>query len=492
MSLLQRFQQSMALNGSAPACIQQGKIFGRQGFYNMVCVFSKGLHDVGVREGHTVGVALGQTTEHLAMLLAIARLGALSLPIHPMSSGDAKRQVMKRFDAKWLVTGKMPSPIPADLGFDMVDLSQLQGPVPAAGLDFLDTWPSPDAPARIALTSGTTGMPNAVLYSHAHWLSRIEKTSLSFDATTRLMPGNMSLTMGNITAFAALLAGGVVVFQKEGANSFAQTVDLYGVTHATLTPSAIPDIAAQIPSEGCAFPSLKELRFVGGALPDAWFKLAQAKFTPHIILPYGISEVGLISVASTKLLEQTPDQVGPCRPGVELQVVDPAGAVLPAGQSGELRVKIPHMPSGYYMNPERTREKFRDGWFYTSDIGSVSQDGLIRIEGRMDDRINLGGVKFFPERVEHVLNKHPLIKESAVFTIADETLGKKLVAMLVPKTAGEVAKDLKAFCQENRLNEKTPKLFVFAPNLPRNASGKVMRKNLPAILQASMKAAKTK
>lgn len=488
MSLLQRFQQSMALNGSAPACIQQGKIFGRQGFYNLVCVFAKGLHDVGVREGQTVGVALGQTTEHLAILLAIARLGALSLPIHPMSPGDAKRQLMKRFEAQWLVTGKMPSPMPADLGFQMVDLSQLQGTLHASGLDFLDRWPSPDAPARIALTSGTTGTPNAVLYTHAHWLSRIEKTSLSFDASTRLMPGNMSLTMGNITAFAALLAGGVVVFQREGANSFGQTVDLYGVTHATLTPSAIPDIAAQIPSEGCAFPSLKELRFVGGALPDTLFKLAQAKFTPHIILPYGISEVGLISVASTELLNQTADQVGPCRPGVQLQVVDPEGNVLPAGQSGELRVKIPQMPSGYYMNPERTTEKFRDGWFYTSDIGSISTDGLIRIEGRMDDRINLGGVKFFPERVEHVLNTHPLIKESAVFTIADPAQGKKLVAMLVPKKAGVVAKDMKAFCQQHRLNEKTPKMFVFAPHLPRNASGKVLRKNLPAILQASMKA----
>lgn len=493
MSLIQKFHQAMSTHGSGVAIIQQGKAIRRQVFVQMVASFAKAMVEMGLKQGQVVGVSLPQTAEHLAVLLALARIGAVSLPIHPMSSGDAKRQLMKRFSATALVTLKAPDPLPPDLGFQILTLQQLQIPAPENGLDFLDYWPSPSSPARIALTSGTTGAPNAVLYSQEHWLSRIEKTSLNFDASTRIIPGNFNLTMGSITALGALLCNGMIVFEiQQSSEGFRQTIDLYGVTHATLMPSAIKDIAALIPDEGCAFPSLKELRFVGGALPDASFKLAYAKFTPHIILPYGISEVGLISVASAAMLKDIPDHVGTCRPGVQIEVVDADGQVLPAGQTGELRVKIPLMPTGYLDNPQRTKEKFRDGWFYTSDMGSISADGLIRLEGRMDDRINLGGVKFFPERVENVLNTHPKILQSAVFTVSDGDKGKKLIAMLVPNKAGDIAKDLQAFCKEKKLGAMTPSLFLYAPKLPRNPSGKLLRKDLPGIFETSMKSMRNK
>jgi acyl-CoA synthetase (AMP-forming)/AMP-acid ligase II len=137
MSLIQKFQQTMSTHGSGVAFIQGGKTIRRQVFVQMVASFAKAMVDLGLKQGQVVGVSMPQTAEHLAVLLALARIGAVSLPIHPMSSGDAKRQLMKRFSATALVTLKAPDPLPPNLGFEILTLQQLQIAAPDNGLQAL-------------------------------------------------------------------------------------------------------------------------------------------------------------------------------------------------------------------------------------------------------------------------------------------------------------------------------------------------------------------
>jgi acyl-CoA synthetase (AMP-forming)/AMP-acid ligase II len=188
-------------------------------------------------------------------------------------------------------------------------------------------------------------------------------------------------------------------------------------------------------------------------------------------------------MADPALLDAHPDCAGRPKLGVEVEVVNPEGEVLAPGETGELRVKVPGMPTEYYMNPERTAEKFRDGWFYTNDIGMLTPEGLIRLEGRSDDRINLGGLKLYPERVENVLNTHPDIRDSAVFTVPDKDGNKALVAAVVLNHEGKPKSSLLEYCREHKLGGMTPKRFFIVKELPRNDAGKLIRSALPELLR---------
>ncbi|WP_281193263.1 class I adenylate-forming enzyme family protein [Magnetospirillum moscoviense] len=493
--LLDKFLETTLQNLGAPACIFEGKVMSRAQFLNMVCQFALALHERGVQPGETVGVSLHHAPVHLALILALARLGAISLPVHPRSPPRNKLRLMKQFGARRVVTVPPPANAPERTSqspeVEVIRINELkpkaaptQGGARMDLRGMLDYWPTPDTLGRIGLTSGTTGFPNAVCYTHAYWLHRILNTVEHCDESTRLMPGNLHLTMGNISAFAALLAGGVVVFHKQRQiESYISSIQLYAVTHAMTSPATIKDLAAALPLEGNAFPSIRYLRIVGGGLSENLVTLAKRHLTPNIWLPYGISEVGAISMADPALLDSNPDYAGRPKPGVQVEVVSPEGKVLGPGEIGELRVRVPEMPAEYYMNPERTAEKFRDGWFYTNDIGTVTSDGLVRLEGRSDDRINLGGLKLYPERVEAVLNSHPDVRDSGVFTVSDKDGNKVLVAAVVLKQADQPVSDMVEFCKERKLGGMTPRRFFIVKELPRNEAGKLMRAALPELLR---------
>lgn len=487
MNLLDKFEASFAHDQAAPCCIANGAVVRRIDFYQLVCKIAKGLHDVGLKPGDLVGLTLPQAPVHLATILAVARLGAISIPVHPKSPPEQKRALMTRHGGRFLIVPKVSETLPKDLGFEVLTLEMLAGPsvVTPKNLRFVDYWPSPETLGRLCLTSGTTGEPGVIAYTQEHWVSRIEKTSHGYDAQTRCIPGDLHLTLGNLSSFAVLLKGGLLVFDpSEDLSQTTKLIALHGVTHAMLSPAALTKLAEAMPVEGNAFPSLKQLRAVGGALNETSFRLARQKLTPHIYLPYGASEIGLISIATPEMQESHPNHAGkPCA-GVEVQSVDEGGQVLPHGEVGELRVKIPGMPTSYYKDDEKTKTKFRDGWYYTSDIGCVTSDGYVKVEGRSDDRINLAGMKFFPETVEVALNSHHLVSESAVFSLNDKTGVRRLLAFLVLRpTQGPVDLNLVEFCKQKKFGPLTPSTFIVVDALPKNPSGKLLRKELPALFE---------
>lgn len=499
-NLIDKFLEKNTTDLAAPACIHEGKVVSRGAFLRAVCDFTAALHQRGVQPGDVVGLSLGQHPGHLAMILALARLGAVSVPVHPRSPMRAKLALLRRMGATRVVVQSLaaapeakdvPPPPPIE-GLEVIALSDLQPKAGDARADhkldlrgMLDYWPPANAPARISLTSGTTGVPSAVCYDHAYWLNRIATTVEFCDASTRLMAGNLNLTMGNISAFAALFAGGVVVFYKQhDLATYIQTVNLCAVTHAMMAPATIKRMAARLPV-GVAFPSIRYLRIVGGGLSEQLVALATGRLTPNVFLPYGISEVGAISMASPDDLKLYPDYAGKPKKGVKVQVVDEKDKVLAPGEVGEIRVKLPVMLPGYHQDEEKTKAKFKNGWFYTSDIGTLTADGFVRIDGRKDDRINLGGIKFYPERVERLLDAHPGVQEVAVF--AAELKGENaLVAAVVWKSEADL-NSLLNYAKEHRLPANMmPKGVMTLKELPRNEAGKVVRSELKALFDKGM------
>lgn len=502
MNLIDQFLVFNNQDLAAPSCIYDGKVITRGAFLRAVCDFAEALHARGVQPGDVVGLSLGQHPGHLAMILALARLGAVSLPIHTNMAPRAKLALLRRMHAtRVIVQAKQPeastdSAKSGPDGIEVIALGSLKPSQetgrPAHGMDLrgmLPYWPELSTSGRIGLTSGTTGQASAVCYDHAYWVHRIATTIEHCDSSTRLMAGNLHLTMGNISAFAALFAGGVVVFHKQhDQQSYIDTVNLYGVTHAMMAPAVIKKMAARLP-RGVAFPSLRYLRIVGGGLSEHLVTLATSRLTPNVYLPYGISEVGAISMATPADLKMYPDLAGQPKPGVFVEAVDANDKVLPFGEVGELRVKLPMMLPGYHLNEEKTKERFKNGWFYTSDMGTVTSEGYVRIDGRQDDRINLGGSKFYPDRVERLLDGHPGVSEVAVF--ATKLKGEStLVAAVVWKDQPDV-NGLLSHGKENKIPAgMLPKVVLSVPELTRNDAGKVVRSQLAALLQEQLSAGK--
>ena len=482
MNLIDRFLQAVAANPAAPACIFEGQVTSLGMFHQLTCKAALELHARGIGPGETVGVSMDHSPLHLATLLALARLGAVSLPVHPNTAAPAKRRLMERYGAKRLVCRK---DAPALQEAELICLDAIAVDARAKlDLRFIDYWPEPAAPARVCLTSGTTGVPGSILYTHAFWLERINSYLCldQCDAQSRLMPSDLHLSLGSHAAFGALFAGGVTVFHPlNDLAAFANAINLHAVTHVLMPPAMIKHLAARLPYDGIAFPTIRYLRIVGGGMTQHLVELATRKITPHIYLPYGMSEMGSISLATPQMLLLDPESAGRLKPGVEMQAVDAKGNVLPCGESGELRLRMPGMVQAYYLNEEKTAERFRDGWFMTRDCGFVTQDGLVKLEGRVDDKINLEGVKFFPERVETVLNAHPQVQDSAVFVVEDKERNKFLVAAVVPKSAPPFALKLVDYCKQRKLGKMAPQRFVLVRELPRNASGKIIRASLPEL-----------
>ncbi len=504
-NLIDKYLEKNATNLAAPACIHEGKAISRGALLRAVCDFTAALHHRGVQPGDVVGLSLGQHPGHLAMILALARLGAVSLPVHPRTPMRAKLALLKRMGASRVIVQRLAGsdagqaespqvrPVSDVQGLEVISLADLQpqegqsrsgNPLDLRGM--LDYWPAADAPARIALTSGTTGAPSAVRYDHAYWVHRVATTVEYCDENTRLMAGNLSLTMGNISAFAALFAGGVVVFYKQhDLAAYTQAVQLHGVTHAMMAPAMIKRMASRLP-EGVAFPSLRYLRIVGGGLSEQLVAQATGSLTPNVYLPYGISEVGAISMATPSDLQRYPDHAGKPKKGVKLQVVDEKDKVLPPGEVGEIRVKMPMMLPGYHLDTEKTQARFRNGWFYTNDIGTLTADGFVRIDGRKDDRINLGGNKFYPERVERMLDAHPGVQEVAVFQA--QIKGENVLVAAVVWTAEPQVKALLDDARTRGLPAgMMPRGVMSLAELPRNEAGKVLRSELQATFERGLK-----
>jgi acyl-CoA synthetase (AMP-forming)/AMP-acid ligase II len=172
--------------------------------------------------------------------------------------------------------------------------------------------------------------------------------------------------------------------------------------------------------------------------------------------------------------------VGRPLPPTELRVVDEAGAELPAGAIGELLVRNPGREREYFGDPEATAAVWRDGWLHSGDLARVDTDGFLYIVGRQKDVIIRGGNNVHASDVEAVLYEHPAVREAAVAGVAHPVLGEDVGAWIVltPGTA-VVDEELRAFCAERLTAYKVPRVWTFVDALPRNPTGKVVKRDLP-------------
>ena len=465
--------------------------------------YANALQELGVRYGDRVGILLFNSLEYWALHLAITKLGAIAVRLNFRLAAPELRYILQDSECKVVCFHDILTPTIDDIRQDLpahgyicfqYDSSSCPpwakaGTVmlQASAADVAGTRPiSPDDPAMLMYTSGTTGRPKGAVWTHANtlWFGAIQVMQWGYDSTT------VALTSGplyHVGAFedlllpALLVRGHAVVTRSRGfaIDRLARVLVARGVTDALLYPFMIYDLLEKPELRDVQFPRLHRLVTGGSPILEWAVRELQRRFpSVELIQTYGLTEGGGITTAM-------PDgegwdrreSVGRPLPLTEVQIVDEEhGAPVPVGDIGEILVRSPSVSPSYWGKPEESAQTFDKGWCRTGDLGRVSQGGYVTITGRKKDMIKSGGENIYPIEIESVLAEHPDVLEAAVIGVPDSSYLEAVCAIVVPRKGASVSTEgLVAHCRNHLAGYKKPRYVIWVDELPKTASGKVQK-----------------
>ena len=470
--LLDRVLAPVEQQPEAPAFVLGDQAISYRHFRALLCRAVLHLRAQGLRAGDVVGIEMPQTPLYLVVLLALGWMGALAVPLSPALRPRDREEVLRKYGVTGIVSDRVRVVPP---GCRMVQLEGL-GARGDETMDDAGAPPAADSPFRIALTSGTTAVPRGVLHTLSSFEQRMDRMRFDVGVRPIVIPPSLHITLAVNLALNALAHGGTVVFPRGYDNEpFFVAIQRHGVTHVALPPANLGLMLRVLPQQGPAFPCVKQLRVLATLTP-AILEAAQRQFSRDVYVPYGITEVGVVAMATPEMLRDDPTTVGPLEPGVQVRFTE----------QGEIGIHVPGMPTDYYGPDAGRGTRFRDGFFWPGDRARLA-NGRLYVEGRTDDIINSGGRKVSPELVEAVLQEFPGVREAGAFPVPDGAGGIAVAAAIVVDPALD-RMGLKRHAQQ-RLNLVAPTKYVEVAALPRNAMGKLERDKLPALEAASPPAA---
>ena len=352
--------------------------------------------------------------------------------------------------------------------------------------------PAPDADLYQMYTSGTTGRPKGAVLTQRAIVDHLHQLRLAMP----LFPGERQLTVmplfhaGMAIGLYNAVAGGaeLVIHQAFEPEAVVRAMSEEGIAVASLVPAMIQACCVELPD--VADRSYEALRLmVYGASPIAESTLARALevFGCEFGQGYGMTETAscvtfLLPEDHRRALAGRPDLLlSAGRPvlGTEVRIVDENDRPLACGELGEIAARGPQLMRGYWNLPDETAEALRGGWMHTGDAGSFDDEGYLYVRDRVKDMIVSGGENVYPREIEEVLFHHPAVADAAVIGVPDDRWGETVRAVVVLRPGARASADeLIAFCRGRIADYKRPRSVAFLDALPRNPSGKVLKREL--------------
>ena len=500
-----------AIVPNRPAITFDGQVTTFEGLAARSNRLANALAEMGVEAGDRLAVIDVNTPRHLELYFAAARLDAIYVPLNFRDGAEELRFPLEHTDPKVVLAGPRYAPLVDELRPDSVRTDVL-----IVGGDATGDWRSyeellalgdeeevrfpggdPEKTAVLLLTAGTTGRPKAVMLSHlsftAFMLANVEPPDP--DSGERAL---LSLPMHHIAglqaALTAVYGGRSIIMQRQfEAGEWMRLVADFDVSRALVVPTMLKQVLDH-PSFGQHnLSSLSVITYGGASMPPSLIERAIGAFPGvRFINAFGQTETGsTIAMVPPEdhVLEGPPDVVARRRrhlssigvplANVEVRVVDEDGGEVGVGVTGEIVARGPGLMSGYWGQADATADTIRDGWLFTGDLGHVDEDGYIYLEGRAKDFIKRGGEMVAPEEVENVIHAQDGVAECAVIGLPDETWGERVVAVVVLEPGADVTEaSVMAVCRERLARFKRPEQVVVVDALPRNALGKVLKREL--------------
>jgi fatty-acyl-CoA synthase len=283
-------------------------------------------------------------------------------------------------------------------------------------------------------------------------------------------------------AFLTLMLGGTLVLQERfDPEEFLELVSKHGITSSHLVPTMISsmlDVSEDF-TKDLDFSSLRSL-LLSAAPAQPKHKLGfMERFGNVLFEYYGSTETGINTCITPEEILQHPSSVGKAFPDNEIILVDPEGKEVPDGERGELYAHSPIMIDYYYKDDDGTKEVYKGKYMTAGDIAIRDKEGYYYIVDRVKDMIIRGGVNIYPAEIESEINKIPGIREVAVVGKPDSHLGETVACFVVREDGSDVTEDIiKEYCAKKMANQKIPILYDFVDELPRNPTGKVLKREL--------------
>lgn len=444
----------------------------------------------GIRAGENVGLFSRNSVEFVISYMAIASLGAVVVPLNFQLAAREIAYIVKDAQMKHLVSAERLN-LAAELAhygyqqqvtqliipeFNQILAQQRFSPAPPLDAGFSDS-----RPCVIIYTSGTTGNPKGAILTHKNLISNAAafREVLPVQATDNVL---CVLPMYHCFAWTcavlnALLCGSsITILEAFSPKETIATINKYGVSVVYGVPPMYNFLSRMGEAD-----DLANVRFFvsgGASLPEKVAVQFLERYGKNIIEGYGLSEaspvVTLNPVEKTKYYS-----IGKALPGLDVKVLGSKDEPLPPGVVGELVVKGPSVMLGYYNLPLETSLALRDGWLHTGDLAYQDKDGYFYIVDRLKDMIISNGENIYPRQIEELLYAYPGITEAAVIGVPDELRGQAACAYIVMGEGQTFDKKaVKEYLQTHLAGYKIPRDFIVIDTLPKNQTGKVLKRVL--------------
>ena len=432
-----------------------------------------GLAKVGVTPGDRVALFAASSLDWVIAYLGVQRSGACVVPMNPDYHSAEAQHILTDSDPSLVIADSARAAIVENLGRRVVPLEKLPSgsapPMPAL---------TPDSPAAILYTSGTTGRPKGAVLDHGALLAQgrgaIEVWRwTSHDVLVHALPlfHLHGLGMGLHGTLLSGASATLVPFTPAAVVAELTRVDADRGTMFFGVPSMYQRLCDWLEKNPADLSHVRVFVCGSAPLPPALFERCSKLLGQPPIERYGITEGGIV-VTNPYDGPRQAGRVGYPFPGVEVKL----------GELDEVLLKGGQVFKGYWRNPDATKEAFTDdGFFRTGDVGEIGDDGTLAIRGRLKELIITGGFNVYPREVELVLETHPAVGEVAVAGVPSESWGEEVTAFVVPsKSEKLVESELIEYARERLAAYKCPRRIVVIEAIPRNAMGKIERSKLRA------------
>ena len=441
-----------------------------------------------IMPGDRVLLIAPSTPEFVAAYYAILSAGAVAVTANPMATATELRYIGTDADIALILCWHTAL---AASGAAAASLRIPCWPL-RPGLAGLSATQGPSAPhsvfdeetAAIIYTSGTTGQPKGAQLTHGNLTAcaRIRQRAQDLQPDERIgtaLPLFHVYGQACMMGTAMLIGASLALLPRFDPGELLQLIRRHRLTMAAGVPTMWNAVLHAPAGDPEGYTSLRIASSGGAPLPTEVKSALESRLGCTVLEGYGLTETTGCATIQTESRRGKPGSVGAAAPGCAVSIRADDGTKRPAGTIGEVHVRGPVVMKGYWRRPEATAEVLREGWFATGDLGFLDEDGDLHIVDRKKDMVIRGGYKVYSREVEDVLYEHPDILEVAVIAVPDEHYGEEVGAVVVlrPGRAME-GHELRAWAKERLSAYKVPHLIAFAPELPKGATGKILKRAL--------------
>jgi long-chain acyl-CoA synthetase len=438
------------------------------------------VDELGVKPGDRIAILDKNSDDYLELLFAVDKAGAVSVPVNWRLTAHEVAQVVSDAAPVALVVGDELRAAADDVRCRVLSFAEL----PRGGDD-----PRRDREDEVAwqlYTSGTTGLPKGAMLTNRNLFGLVGPLGFECPELTEGVPALVAMPLYHIGgcgwALACLTSGASAVVVREVIPAELLRVMVeQRVASAFLVPAVLLFLT-QLPGiEEADFSALQNISYGASPISQELLKRSIEVFRCRFTQLYGLTET-TGAITALRHQDHQGERLLSCgRPlfGAEIRVVDPLGADVPPGEIGEIVYRGGGIMEGYWGRPEDTAAAVRDGWFHTGDAGTMDADGFVYVRDRIKDMVISGGENIYPAELESVLAGHPAVADVAVIGVPDERWGETIKAIVVRRPGAELtAEDLIDWSRSVLAGFKRPRSVDFVDTIPRNPSGKILKREL--------------